>query len=99
MWGCRRRVCDNHCSRTNAVPLCSRCLLRVILCQDRSRPPSLAASLNRRLCGGKNPNPKCVFFSTGEALWSGILLITKFNPEFDPVTAPPALSPPSGPPA
>jgi hypothetical protein len=65
MWGCRRRVCDNHCSRTNAVPLCSRCLLRVILCQDRSRPPSLAASLNRRLWG-EEPN---VFFSRPARLY------------------------------
>jgi len=57
--GLPKGVCDNHCSRTNTVPLLARCLLRVILCQDRSRAPSLAASFARGMlpgdCGGKNP--------------------------------------------
>ena len=48
-------VCDNHCSHHAPTPC--RCsllrLLRVILCQDRSQPPStLAASLAPGALGG-----------------------------------------------
>ena len=59
--GLPKGVCDNHCSRTNTVPLLARCLLRVILCQDRSRAPSftLAASFARAL-GLKSASDLCL---------------------------------------
>jgi hypothetical protein len=57
MWGCRRRVCVTITVASHHVPTPCRCsllrLLRVILCQDRSQPPStLAASLAPGALGG-----------------------------------------------
>jgi hypothetical protein len=52
MWGCMppKWVCDNHCSRTNAVPLFAA---SDPLSRSLSRPPSLAASLAPAALGGR----------------------------------------------